>query len=157
MTANAARVLVVDDEEANRDILATIVQALGYDAAQAEDGEVALGMVESEDFDLILLDVMMPQVNGIDALKQIREKKDRQQLPIILITAMSAVDAMVNGLESGANDYITKPFNFKEVRVRVKSLMQMKKLYDERQRLLNTMQHANELKNRLMRIASHDL
>ncbi|MEM6285180.1 MAG: hybrid sensor histidine kinase/response regulator, partial [Chloroflexota bacterium] len=113
--------------------------------------------VKTGDFDLILLDVMMPHINGIDAMRIIRQTYDRQQLPIILITAMNSEEAMVNGLESGANDYITKPFKMKEVGVRVKSLMQTKRLYDERQRLLITMQHANELKNRLMRIASHDL
>jgi len=157
LQGTTAKVLVVDDVYANRDILGSIVQALGHETVDAGDGEEALELVEQNNFDLILLDVMMPRMDGFQVLQRLRERYDVQQLPVILITAVSDVEQIVNALAVGANDYITKPFNIKIVRVRIQGQIRMKKLYDDRARLLNTMQHANDLKNRLMRIASHDL
>jgi diguanylate cyclase (GGDEF)-like protein/PAS domain S-box-containing protein len=107
-----ASLLVVDDNEANRDALSRLLRKRGYAVTAAADGLGALHLVERSTFDLILLDVEMPGVSGLDVLKEIREHQSRSQLPIIMVTARSAGSDVVRALELGANDYVTKPIDF---------------------------------------------
>jgi CheY-like chemotaxis protein len=112
MTLEPTTILVVDDEEANREILARRLERKGYRVLEAPDGFAALAAVERGAIDLVLLDVMMPGIDGLEVLKRLREKHSAQQLPVIMVTAKSDSQDIVQALELGANDYIAKPIDF---------------------------------------------
>ncbi|MFZ2491154.1 MAG: adenylate/guanylate cyclase domain-containing protein [Thermoanaerobaculia bacterium] len=125
------RLLVVDDNEMNRDMLARRLRQTGYSADTAEDGASALEIIEHEKYDLVLLDVMMPGINGIDVLKIVRQKHGRADLPVIMATAMDESHMIVEALELGANDYVTKPLDFPVVLARLSTQLQLKKAQDD--------------------------
>ncbi|WP_163101040.1 response regulator transcription factor [Peribacillus alkalitolerans] len=114
------RILVVDDEERIRRLLKMYLEREGYVIDEAEDGNQALAKVNSTDFDLILLDIMMPGKDGIEVCREIREKKST---PIIMLTAKGEEMNRVQGFEVGTDDYIVKPFSPREVILRVKALL----------------------------------
>ena len=113
-------VLVVDDTEANIDIL---VEALDseYEVSVAMDGESALETVNTDPPDLILLDIMMPGIDGYEVCRRLKSEPETSGIPIIFITAMSEIENKTKGLELGAVDYVTKPFETTEVKARVKT------------------------------------
>mgnify|MGYP000955187903 CR=1 FL=1 len=113
-----AKILVVDDEIKIREIIKEYAEFEGYEVAQAEDGMQAVEMVKNQDFDIIIMDVMMPKLDGIRATLKIREKN---ALPIIILSAKSEDADKILGLNVGADDYVTKPFNPLELMARVKS------------------------------------
>ncbi len=113
--------LVVDDNEMNRDMLSRRLVKQGYNVTIATGGQDALTLVENESFDLILLDVMMPDVSGLDVLQRIRESHTSSQLPIIMVTAKDESEDVVRALELGANDYVTKPVDFPVALARIKA------------------------------------
>jgi class 3 adenylate cyclase len=145
--AESSWLLVVDDDEMNRDMLARRLQAAGYKVDTAEDGEVALVKLESGLYDLLLLDVMMPGVSGIDVLKLLREKAGVADLPVIMATALDESHMIVEALKLGANDYVTKPLDFPVVLARVRTQLQLKKAKDEVQRLAEEL----SIRNRFIR------
>ncbi|MCL2564847.1 MAG: response regulator YycF [Defluviitaleaceae bacterium] len=122
------KVLVVDDEKNIVDIVVFNLKKEGYEALTAFDGEEGLKKVLDEDPDLILLDIMMPKMDGFEVCKKIREKKDT---PIIMLTARAEEVDKVLGLELGADDYVTKPFGVRELMARVKANIRRKDQSDE--------------------------
>lgn len=120
VTGDKLNVLVVDDEKLMCDILTMSLQRLGYAVTTASNGLDALDLFESQEFDLLMLDVMMPDMDGFDVCVEIRKRSD---VPIIMLTALSRPDDIVRGLEAGADNYITKPFTFKEVEARIKAIL----------------------------------
>lgn len=120
----ASRLLVVDDNEDNRDMLARRLQRRGYEVETAEDGATALAMIEREPFDLVILDIMMPGMSGLEVLERLRETYPRAELPILMATAKSDSQDMVRALSLGANDYVTKPIDFPVVVARIESHLQ---------------------------------
>ena len=104
--------LVVDDNELNRDMLARRLARRGYTVAVAADGQQALQMLEAQQFDLILLDIMMPGISGLDVLKILRERYSVADLPVIMATAKDQSEDIVTALRLGANDYVTNPSIF---------------------------------------------
>lgn len=116
-------ILVVDDEEHIRELLQYNLTSAGYEVVEAENGEEALGKLEKASFDLVLLDIMMPGVDGLEVLKQIRKDNSQWQLPVILITAKGTEIDKVLGLELGADDYLVKPFGVHELTARVKNVL----------------------------------
>jgi CheY-like chemotaxis protein len=106
------RLLVVDDNEMNRDMLSRRLAAKGHSVIVAEDGERALRMIEEDRPDLVLLDVMMPGISGLEVLQRLREKYSVSDMPVIMATAMDASKDIVEALRLGANDYVTKPLDF---------------------------------------------
>jgi two-component system response regulator MprA len=117
----AARVLVVDDEPAVRDSLARTLRFEGYDVIVADDGVGALDAVRSDDPDLVILDVMMPRMDGLEACRLLRA--DQQLLPVLMLTARDSVGDRVAGLDAGADDYLVKPFALQELLARVRALL----------------------------------
>lgn len=103
-----SKILIADDEPQIREILRVYFNKDGFVTVEAEDGQQALSMIEKEKPDLVLLDIMMPVLDGITACEEIRHRYD---LPIIMLTAKDEDDDRILGLEKGADDYITKPFN----------------------------------------------
>ena len=122
------KVLVVDDEKNIADIVVFNLKKEGYEAICAQDGEEGYKKAFEEDPDLILLDIMMPKMDGFEVCKKIREKKDT---PIIMLTARAEEVDKVLGLELGADDYVTKPFGVRELMARVKANMRRKDQVEE--------------------------
>ncbi len=114
------RILIVDDEVSIRRILETRFKMLGFETASAGDGEEALSMFEKFNPDIVVLDIMMPKIDGYGVTKHIRSTSDT---PIILLTALGDVAERITGLELGADDYVVKPFSPKELEARVKTIL----------------------------------
>ncbi len=121
MTPQTGSLLLVDDEELNRDMLGRRLELHGYRVAFAEDGQQALDMVDQQTFDLILLDVMMPCLSGLQVLVRLRAIHSPAELPIIMVTAKNHSDDVVEALQIGANDYVTKPIDFPVALARIAS------------------------------------
>ena len=125
------RILIVDDSEINRDILVTRLQAHGYNLAQAADGEEALAAAKSQLPDLILLDVMMPKLDGIEVCRRLKGDAAMAFTPIILVTAKSDTKDIVAGLNAGADEYLSKPIDQAALVARVSSMLRIKELHDQ--------------------------
>ncbi len=104
-------ILVVDDNEMNRDMLSRRMERQGYAVTTAENGEVALRQLAAQQFDLILLDVMMPILNGYEVLERVKNDDRWRDIPVIMISAVDDLDSVVKCIELGAEDYLFKPFN----------------------------------------------
>jgi DNA-binding NtrC family response regulator len=127
MTTVHGNLLVVDDDETNREVLATRLGSNGYAITQAEDGQQALGLIEQQRFDLVLLDVMMPGLNGLEVLQTVRRSHPLTELPVIMATARDSSADVVQALQLGANDYVTKPFDLPVVLARVQTQLALKR------------------------------
>lgn len=114
------RILVVDDERLMRDLMALSLRRFGYHVEVVADGRTALTMLENEYFDLVMLDVVMPDMDGFTLLSELRAFSD---VPVIMLTAMNRQEDVVRGFELGADNYIAKPFNFKEVEARIQAVL----------------------------------
>ena len=121
------RLLIVDDISDNRGILKRRFERRGFDVSEAESGLAAIELIENGLFDLVLLDVMMPGIDGIETLKRIRAKKSASELPVIMVTAKSESGNIVEALELGANDYVTKPVDFAVALARVNTQISRKR------------------------------
>ncbi len=114
------RVLVVDDDSTVREVVVSYLKAEGYDVSEAADGETALATIEREHPDLIVLDIMLPGVDGLEVCRRVRTTSE---VPIIMLTALGSESDRVIGLELGADDYLTKPFSPRELVLRVGSVL----------------------------------
>jgi len=126
-----ARILVVDDHPDNIQLLRARLEARGYTVDSAEDGQAALDYVYDSPPDLMLLDVMMPKVDGMEVVQRLKNDRTLPFIPVILQTALDSTEHMVQGLDAGADDYIAKPINFRELEARVKSLLRIKALQND--------------------------
>ncbi len=130
MVSNKASILLVEDEEHLQDALKLNLELEGYEVTTANDGVAALKAVENEYFDLIIMDVMMPEMDGISTTESIRIRKN--EVPILILSAKNTSHDRVLGLKKGADDYLTKPFNLEELLLRVEKLIQKnKKIHDK--------------------------
>jgi len=125
-----AKILVVDDTPKNVKLLADLLTVKGYSVVTAASGREALAKVEAERPDLVLLDVVMPEMSGYEVCRKIRENPATEILPVIMVTALDPSEERVKGLEAGADDFLTKPINRAELLARVRSLLRIKELYD---------------------------
>src|SRR6478672_8369842 len=114
-----ARILIVDDHEDNIELLRARLEARGYTIDSAMDGEEALHAIAKSPPDLVLLDVMMPRIDGFEVVRRVKANRSLPFIPIILQTALDSTEHKVEGLDAGADDYITKPINFAELEARV--------------------------------------
>lgn len=143
-------VLIVDDTPANLSVLLQCMGDAGYQVLVAEDGEEALELVQRRQPDLILLDVMMPGIDGFETCRQLKAMPSVADVPVIFMTALTDTDQKLTGFAAGAVDYITKPIQHEEALARVSTHLSLRRLNRQLQAELN-------LKQRFMRIASHDL
>lgn len=148
--AHAARILVVDDDRLNARILGGILRPAGYEVHAVETGEIALAAYSEVDPDLVLLDVMLPGLNGFETCRQLRKQFGALCAPVIFITAKSDSEDVVAGFAAGGVDYLPKPFRAKEALARIQTHLQNRQLLDQ-------LTQANAAKNRLLGMAAHDL
>ena len=111
MTGQAYSILVVDDNEMNRDLLTRRLERQGYQVTTAVDGQEALDVLSRQEFSLVLLDIMLPVINGYQVLEQMKADQKSSHIPVIITTALDEADGKAKCIELGADDYLTKPFN----------------------------------------------
>ena len=121
MSVDQPTVLIVEDEAAQREVLSYNLEAEGFRVAKAVDGEEALLLVEEENPDIIVLDWMLPSVSGIEVCRQLKMRADTRSVPVIMLSARSEEVDRVRGLETGADDYVVKPYSVVELMARVKA------------------------------------
>ena len=124
------RLLVVDDNEINRDMLARRLERHGHTVETAPDGQTALDMLAASDFDLLLLDIMMPGLNGYQVLERVKRAERTRHIPVIMVTALEELDSTVLCIKMGAEDYLPKPFNPTLLKARVEACLDKKRLRD---------------------------
>jgi adenylate cyclase len=132
------RLLVVDDNKVNRLLLVRGLEQQGHSVAFAENGQLALDRLRAEPFDLVLLDIEMPVMNGFQVLEQFVRDPELSNIPVIMVSAMEELDGVVKCIEMGAEDYLTKPPNPVLLRARVNASLEKKRLRDEQRRLFRT-------------------
>ena len=125
-----ARVLVVDDEERNRRLLVAMLEAEGYSAAEAPDGARALELARHNRPDIVLLDVMMPGMDGYEVARALKADSATKAIPVVMVTALDDRDSRLRGLDAGAEEFVTKPVDRSELRVRVRNLLRLKEFSD---------------------------
>lgn len=143
IAATFSSLLVVDDNEMNRDLLQRRLANDTTRITTAANGREALALLQQQTFDLILLDVMMPVMDGFEALEQIQKDERMRRMPVIMITALDDVDNAVRCIEMGAVDYITKPFNPTLLKARVSACLERKHLGDQQERYRREVEQAN--------------
>jgi adenylate cyclase len=124
------RVLVVDDVPANIRVLAKVLEAAGYESCSAANGAEALERIRTGEADIVLLDVMMPDMSGYDVCRAVRADEATAMLPVVLVTALDDTEERLKGIEAGADDFITKPIRPQELLARVRSLLRLKTYHD---------------------------
>lgn len=135
--ATKSNILIVDDEPSARDTLEALLYPEGYNLALAASGQEALEILPEANPDVILLDIMMPGMNGFEVCRFLKTSRRWRHVPVLLITALDTTEDLVRGFEAGANDFLHKPVNGLELQVRVRSMLQIKKQHDELQANLN--------------------
>jgi len=139
-----ARILIVDDHEDNIELLRARLESWGYRTESAMDGATAIRMVEESPPDLMLLDVMMPEIDGIEVARRVKGNANLPFIPIIMQTALDATENKVEGLEAGADDYITKPIDFAELKARLTSMLRIKRLQEELKDANDRLRHMSQ-------------
>jgi signal transduction histidine kinase len=150
-------ILVVDDVPMNINVLFDALELSGYKVLVANNGESALERAQFSVPDLVLLDIMMPGLNGFETLERMKQIPELKEIPVIFMTALTETVEKVKGFQLGAVDYITKPFQVEEVLMRVKAHLTIKKQKEELRRLNDQLESINASKDKLFSIISHDL
>jgi adenylate cyclase len=145
-----ARLLAVDDDDLNRDMLIRRLQKLGYDVTEAATGREALAKLKDGNFDLVLLDILMPDLDGFQTLEFMKADPKLKYLPVIMLTALDDVDSTVRCIEAGAEDYVPKPFSPVILRARITASLEKKRLRDQEQAFLAQLQVERTKSERLL-------
>ena len=123
---DAPLLLVVDDDQFTRSLMRDLCESCGYRTHAVEDGAQALERLEAGGVDLVLLDLMLPRMDGFTVLQELRRRPASRELPVIFVTAMEDMDGRSRGMELGADDYVTKPFRLVELRTRIQNALQLR-------------------------------
>jgi two-component system, sensor histidine kinase and response regulator len=157
-------ILVVDDDQRNVRLMESILRGSGYRVLKAYDGEEALHVVENDPPDLLLLDVMMPKMSGFELCQALKRRYETRLLPVIMVTALNALEDKVQALEYGADDFLSKPINKVELLAKVRSVLRVKALQDEVELKGREIEAANQelirmqgFKESMMQMVVHDL
>ena len=151
------KVLMVDDEAHNLRAYERILRPLHYDLRRAENGTEALERVAADPPDIILLDVMMPGPSGFEVCRRLKSQPETQFIPVVLITGLTEREARIKGIEAGADEFVNKPVEPTELRVRVKSLLRTKALHDELQQRYEELRRLEAMREGLTQMIVHDL
>ena len=142
---NKASVLIVDDIEANREVLVDQVTLMGHDPATAINGLSALAHMEKHPPDLVLLDIMMPEMNGDEVLKRMKKDSGLRHIPVIVISALNDMEIMAQCIATGAEDYLIKPFNNEMLTARIGNAFDKKRLHDDKEKLSGQLRDYNRM------------
>ncbi|MCK4339035.1 MAG: response regulator [Candidatus Cloacimonetes bacterium] len=150
-------VLVVDDEEKNRELLRVLLEAEGFTVLEAEDGEKALKVVEDTPTDVIILDIMMPKMDGFEVCRRLKDDQKTAPIPILLVTALKERDDRIMGIEAGANDFLSKPIDKQDLTLRVRNAAYTKSLFDQLQENYEKLKELEKLRDNLTNMIVHDM
>lgn len=150
MADERGSILVVDDNRVNRLKLASALQQQGHSVALAEHGRQALQMLRAQSFDLVLLDIVMPEMNGYAVLEHMKRDSDLRDIPVIVISALDEMESVVRCIEMGAEDYLARPFDAVLLRARIGASLEKKRLRDQEQAFLRVLQLEKEKSERLL-------
>nr|NQU88866.1 hybrid sensor histidine kinase/response regulator [Bacteroidota bacterium] len=151
------KILLVDDNPINIRVAAKILRSYNYNISFAQSGRDALQKVKAISFDLILLDIMMPEMDGYEVCEKLKRNPDTQKIPVIFLTAKTEPENVVRAFELGGADYVTKPFNGQELLSRVETHIGLKKSREELETINLQLKEANDTKDKMFSIISHDL
>ena len=159
-----APILVVDDDQRNVRLMESILRTQGYPVVRAYDGEEALRLIDAEKPDLVLLDVMMPKMSGFEVCQRLKGRYETRLLPVIMVTALNALEDKVQALEIGADDFLSKPINKVELLAKVRATLRVKSLQDEVERQKKELEERNQelvriqgFKESMTQMVVHDL
>ena len=156
-TPRQARILVVDDVEANVLVLSKMVKVLGYAAFAAADGAKAIQVARQEQPDLILMDAMMPELDGIEATRILKSEALTRLIPVVMVTALSDARSRQRAVDAGADDFLSKPVDSLELQIRIKALLAIKRTYDELEAARRRSADQDRLKTDFLSNVSHQL
>ncbi len=139
-TQEPARILVVDDNETNRDVLARRLRQEDYLLEMACDGRQALELLQLQQFDAVLLDIMMPEIDGMEVLQRMKADDDLRHLPVIVISALDDMESVIRCIELGAEDYLPKPFSPTLLKARVRACVEKKRIHDRERQLFEQLE-----------------
>jgi two-component system sensor histidine kinase/response regulator len=151
-----AHLLIVDDDPLQRLLLRRLLNT-EYQITEAQTGNEALELLAEQPFDLMLLDIMLPGITGLDVLQQARLSFSSSDLPVIVISALDSHRDMIHGLNLGANDYVAKPFHPDVIRARVRTQLELKRLADANKASIEQLKTAHQMQEKFIRIVAHDL
>jgi adenylate cyclase len=147
---HASRILIVDDNAANRDVLERRLAREGHQIVSATNGASALALVTAQEFDLILLDLIMPEMSGFEVLRRLKATEQTSHIPVIVISALDEIDSVVRCIEAGAEDYLTKPFNPTLLRARIGASLEKKWLRDREKKFVTELEREKERSETLL-------
>ena len=151
------KILVVDDEPMNRLLMDDLLSACGFEILLAEEGKTALEIANRETPDAILLDVMMPEMNGFEVCRHLKAEDRTRHIPILMLTALSDRDSRIEGIEAGANDFISKPVDTRDIPLRIRNAVKGKNLFDQLQETLQRQIELEETRDKLLQMIVHDM
>ncbi len=149
-TINTGTLLLVDDKDSNRDLLSRQLARYGFSVAQAASGQQALAMLQEQSCDLILLDIIMPGMNGYEVLAQLKSDSHLRHIPVLMISALDEIDSVVRCIEMGAQDYLQKPFNLVILKAKITATLERKRLRDRERAYLQQLQQEQEKSEKLL-------
>ena len=150
MTGTRGLILVVDDNETNRDLLSRRLSRLGHDTVMAEHGQQALDQVQHHAFDLVLLDIMMPNMTGYEVLERLKADPAQAHIPVIMVSALDDIESVVRCIELGAEDYLFKPFNPTLLQARVTASLEKKRMLDHERAMMEKLKAEQEKSEALL-------
>jgi DNA-binding response OmpR family regulator len=150
--ATSATLLIVDDEEANRHLLALMLQSEGYTALTARGGQEALELLNRQPIDLVLLDIMMPEIDGYEVLRRMKADSSLRHIPVVVVSALDQTESIVRCIELGAEDYLTKPYKPLLLQARINSGLEKKRRHDIEVDYLAHIQHQQQRYEQLSQV-----
>ena len=152
-----AKILLVDDSVQNLRLLGNMLREKNYQIALAQNGKEGLQLAHKIQPDLILLDIMMPELDGYQVCEKLKKEETTRDIPVIFLTAKTSNDDVIKGFRTGGVDYITKPFNKEELFMRIKTHLDLKRAHDKISRQAETLRELNATKDKMFSVISHDL
>jgi two-component system, sensor histidine kinase and response regulator len=151
------KVLLVDDEPSNLELAQALVSQEGYQVILASDGEIAWQMVQESRPDLVMLDIVMPKMNGLEACRKIKTNPLTYSIPVIIVTALNSPEEKIKAIKAGADDFIGKPFDRLELSARLKSLLRLKAIHDRLETSLVSLKEMQNVREELLTRAAKDV